>query len=251
MKFKHPICKLAFLLCIQILFFQAETLRAEPNDSELSAIAGSQRERRNEKRFYIGGFGIKELSWFQVGYNLNERFSISLLAHQRFRADHFDLDRTGYQPSAAAFSLQNKEYTLNQYTIAFEWFPFSIPYYLSLGVGQEFYFQRDRKNEFWVYTDGSADGKSWTYSISNKRAYAAPGAGIRYVFSSGIFLNGGFNVLLFANNSAHVQREDISFYNQKPDPAILERIWKDGKEQEHDRARGIGVQLFLSVGISL
>ncbi|TGK20270.1 hypothetical protein [Leptospira kmetyi] len=250
MKYFVLIPRFLFVIGFLVSVFHS-SLNAEPNDSELSLIADSQKELRNRKRFYLGGFGINELSWFQTGYNINEKFSVSFLAHQRHRADHFDLDRTGYQPGAVAFSLQNKEYTQNQYTIALEWFPFSIPYYLSFGVGQEFYFQRDRKNEFWVYSDGSADGKSWSYSISNKRAFVSPGAGIRYMFSSGIFLNGGFNVLLFTNSSAHVQRESVLFYNQKPDPAILERIWKDGKDQELDRAKGIGVQLFLSAGISI
>ncbi|RHX83335.1 hypothetical protein [Leptospira stimsonii] len=234
-----------------VLLFATMSLYSEEFSSlDSSSKIGNQNERRLQKRYYLGGFGINELSWFQAGYNLGERFSISFLAHQRHKADHFDLDRTGYHSGAVAFSLQNKDFTQNQYTIALEWFPFTIPYYFSVGVGQEFYFQRDRKSEFTVYSDGSADGKTWQYSISNKRAYVAPGAGLRYVFSSGIFLNGGFSVLLFANSSAHIQREEISFYNIKPDPAILERIWRDGKEKELDRAKGMGVQLFLSAGIS-
>ncbi|MBM9578600.1 hypothetical protein JWG45_15745 [Leptospira sp. 201903070] len=235
-----------FLFVFFILFFP-EPLRPKESDSYW---IGNQNDLRTQKTFYIGGFGINELSWFQAGYNLGERFSVSFLAHQRRRADHFDLDQTGYQPGAVAFSLQNKDFVQNQYSIALEWFPFTIPYYFSVGVGQEFYFQRDRKSEFWVYSDASVDGKTWQYSISNKRTFLAPGAGLRYVFSSGIFLNGGFSVLLFANNSAHVQREEIGFFNQKPDPATLERIWKDGKEKELDRAKGIGIQLFLSAGIS-
>lgn len=254
MKLKNLIrkCKRRALISIFLVshFLNPFASYAVPNGSELALIADSQRELRNQKRYYLGGFGINELSWFQAGYNLGERFSISFLAHQRHKADHFDLDRTGYHSGAVAFSLQNKDFTQNQYTIALEWFPFTIPYYFSVGVGQEFYFQRDRKSEFTVYSDGSADGKTWQYSISNKRAYVAPGAGLRYVFSSGIFLNGGFSVLLFTNSSAHIQREEISFYNIKPDPAILERIWRDGKEKELDRAKGMGVQLFLSAGIS-
>ncbi|AOP33048.1 hypothetical protein A0128_03730 [Leptospira tipperaryensis] len=252
MKFTSKI--LNFPLFIVILLFLASfpgLLRSEESGpSDLSSTIGNQNERRAQKRFYVGGFGINELSWLQAGYNLSGRFSISFLAHQRHRADHFDLDRTAYHTGAVAFSLQNKDFTQNQYTIALEWFPFTIPYYFSIGVGQEFYFQRDRKSEFWVYSDGSAEGRTWQYSISNKRAFVAPGAGLRYVFSSGIFLNGGFNVLMFTNSSAHIQREDLSFYNQKPDPATLERIWKDGKEKELDRAKGIGIQLFLSAGIS-
>ncbi|TGM60131.1 hypothetical protein [Leptospira adleri] len=240
-----------FILAGVVLPWCITSLRSEESLSSGAANKiGHQNERRVQKRFYVGGFGIKELSWFQSGYNLSERFSVSFLAHQRHRADHFDLDRTGYQSGAAAFSLQNKDFTQNQYQISLEWFPFTIPYYFSIGIGQEFYFQRDRKNEIVVYSDGSADSKTWQYSISNKRAYLAPGAGLRYVFSSGIFLNGGFSVLLFTNSSAHIQREEIGFYNLKPDPAILERIWKDGKEKELDRAKGIGIQLFLSAGIS-
>lgn len=247
----HRSISILFILVGFVLSLCITSLRSEESSSSnISNKIGNQNERRVQKRFYIGAFGIKELSWFQFGYNLTERFSVSFLAHQRHRADHFDLDRTGYQSGAASFSLQNKDFTQNQYTISLEWFPFTIPYYFSLGIGQEFYFQRDRKNEIIVYSDGSADSKTWQYSISNKRAYVAPGAGLRYVFSSGIFLNGGFSVLLFTNSSAHIQREEISFYNLKPDPAILERIWRDGKEKELDRAKGIGIQLFLSAGIS-
>lgn len=228
------------------ILFALHTLGATPSISS-DEIQPDLRER---KRIYVGGFGIRELSWFQAGYNLSPRFSLSFLFHQRHKANHFDLDRTGFQPGGAAFSLQNLDFILNQYTIALEWFPFSNPYFLSVGLGQEYYFQRDTKNEFSVYSDGSANGRSWTYSIDNRRFFVAPGAGLRYVFSSGLFLNGGFSVLLFMNDSGRVHRENLAFYGQRPDPAILERLWKDGKEQERDRARGIGVQLFVSAGIS-
>ncbi|TGK45082.1 hypothetical protein EHQ12_00700 [Leptospira gomenensis] len=210
-----------------------------------------QPELRERKRIYLGGFGIRELSWFQVGYNLSPRFSLSFSFHQRHKANHFDLDRTGFPPGGTSFSLRNLDFTLNQYTIALEWFPFSNPYFLSVGLGQESYFQRDTKNEFSVYSDGSADGRAWTYSIDNRRFFLAPGAGLRYVFSSGLYLNGGFSVLFFLNDSGRVHRENFAFYGQRPDPVVSERLWKDGKEQERDRARGIGVQLFLSAGISI
>ncbi|XDD49704.1 hypothetical protein AB3N59_15120 [Leptospira sp. WS92.C1] len=240
-----------FVLILFVLFLYHDLCAEGIAKSELVAFRGEQSELRNQKRMSVGGFGIRELSWFQLGYNLGGKFALSFLFHQRQRADRFDLDRIGSQSNAVAFSLQNREAVQNQYSIALEWFPFSIPYFLSIGLGQEFYFQRDRKNEFWVYEDGSSNGKTWSYSISNKRAYLAPGAGIRYVFPTGLFLYGGFSVLLFMNSSAHVQRENIGFYNQTPDLTILERIWKDGKEKELDRANGIGIQLFLSIGISI
>lgn len=257
--FMKPIYLFTFVLFF-LVYFPLLSLDTKENKKLIESATEEedpQGDLRESKRIFIGGFVSEvkgyEFSWFQFGYNFNRALSLSFLYFRRSSVNHFDLDLSGASAYQVSYSLENRDFSQDQIGLALDWFPFNYHHYFTLGLGQEIYNQKDKKQEFQANSnrDWDISGKMWSYSIYNRRDYVSIGTGERLITSSGIFINCAVYGLFFLNNSPRIRRELPLFYNQVPDSAALKKISDDPGSQESKRNESVELSVFISIGISI
>lgn len=217
---------------------------------ELPPIPGEkdQSNRREAKRFLIGGFTASGFSWFGTGYQLDSRFAITAHWQEQRSIQRFDLDATGLQTDlSGVLTLTNSEKIQRQTSIQLEWFPFSGPYYFSAGLGLENYFEKQRRTEVLIPL---VLYKDYEWNLSQQRGFLSLGAGFRYIFPSGFFIHLGGNLLGYPERSTHEQRGSYSS-NTSWDYRQLQKDWQEPEKEARDRQGIYGAQIQFLIGIAI
>ncbi len=244
---------LAFLIFLlsSSSYAQGNTnLKAGGNQQDLAPIPGEidQINRREKKRFFLGGFSANGLSWFGTGFQFSPKFALSLQWQEQRVIQRFDSDVSGVQSDLSGlFTVTNSEKIQRQLSLQLEWFPFAGPYYFAAGAGLENYLEKQRKTETFVPT---GDYKDYAWSISQQRGFVSAGAGFRYVFPSGFFIHMGGNLLVYPNRPTHEQRGSYSS-NANWDYRDFQKAWQEPEKEARDHQNLYGAQLQVLFGIAI